>query len=499
MARRLFGAFRRVPAPPDPLARALADPRRYETQIDRLQLRHQASGRRDDPSGEDVAMASLVMHRRRVARLLATSVSQGRYRLHPAALRTIRVGGKDRIVFSYPLLDLVVHAVVADLLAERVEPTLSGALHSYRPGRSWWRGVSAFAAFVRAHSASRPDPRDRGLYVLRRDVESYTDSIPLAPGSALWPLVTEALGGEEVRTSPAWPLVEEVVRPRLLGDEGGLATRYRGVATGQPISVLCFNLYLRDLDHWLAAIPGAFAARYSDDLVVAHPDPAVIAQVDAELEARLAALDLRFNAKKRRDLYLTGAGRRSEALPAFAGTTTVTFLGMRIGMDGTVALGDRRVRALLREAERRARNTARALRRAPLDVRGRAVAATLDALLDPDEPVLIGGPAPILVHVVTDRRQLDWLDHALARIAASAATGDPGAAAFRQAPYRRIRADWGLRSLRRARDRGARTPEQRAAAATDPPASAAGRAWRSRRRLRRAPAPLPLATGRLDG
>jgi hypothetical protein len=268
--------------------------------------------------------------------------------------------------------------------------------------------------------------------------------------------VTETLGGEAVRASRAWPLVEEVVRPRLLGPDEGVATRYRGVATGQPISVLAFNLYLRALDRELEAVPGAFTARYSDDLLVAHPDPDVARELSDRLDGRLADLGLRFNARKRRDLYLTGAGRASDAWPEARGTTSVSFLGMRAGMDGTVALGERKVRGLLREAERRAWNTARSLRAADPEVRGRAVAAVVNALLDPDEPVLTGGPAPILARAVTDRAQLDWLDHALARIVASATTGDPGAAAFRIAPPRRVRGDWGLVSLRRARDRGAR-------------------------------------------
>jgi hypothetical protein len=396
------------------------------------------------------------MHRERVARLLADAVSSGRYELHPATLRTIRVNGKDRVVFAYPVLDLVVHGVVADLLLERVEPTLSERLSSYRPGRSWWSGVSAFAAYVRAHRAARPAPRDRGLYVLRRDVDAYTDSIPLGPASTMWPLIGELLGGlGEARASRTWPLVEEVVRPRLLGNGGGLATRLRGVATGQPISVLAFNLYLRELDHELEAVPGTFSARYSDDLLVAHPDAEVAQALSDRMDERLAGVGLRFGAKKRRDLFLTGAGRPSEAWPEARGTTWVPFLGMRVGMDGTVALGERKVRGLLREAERRAWNTARSLRASDEEARGRAVATVVNALLDPDEPVLTGGPAPVLARAVTDRPQLDWLDHALARIVASAVTGDPGAAAFRRVPPRRVR-DWGLVSLRRARDRGAR-------------------------------------------
>ena len=414
MGVRLLGAWRaRRRARPDPLALALADHRRYERQIDRLHLRHLTGSGLHRLTQDGVSLGSVVMHRTKVARLLAGAVSGGTYQLHPATLRTIRVGGKDRIVFEYPVLDLVGHGVVADLLAERVEPTLSGNLHSYRSGVSWWRGVAAFARYVRAHRDAHADPRDRGLYVLRRDVDAYTDSIPLGPSSPLWPLVTDVLGGDGVRSSPAWPLVEEVVRPRLQGREGDLACRVRGVATGQPISVLAFNLYLRELDREIEAVPGAFYARYSDDLLVAHPDAAVAREVDAVLDARLAALGLRFNARKSRDLYLTGAGRLSAAWPEARGTTFVTFLGMRVGMEGTVALGERKVRGLLREAERRARNTARALRDADDDRRGRAVAAVVNALLDPDEPVLTGGPAPILARAVTDRPQLDWLDHAV--------------------------------------------------------------------------------------
>jgi hypothetical protein len=128
---------------------------------------------------------------------------------------------------------------------------------------------------------------------------------------------------------------------------------------------------------------------------------------------------------------------------------------MRVAMDGTVALGGRKVRALLRDARRRAENTARALRDRPIDERGRAVTAVVNELLDPAAAHLEGAAARLLATAVTDRAQLDWLDHRLARIVASAVSGDPGAAAFRSVPYRRIREAWGLVSLRRARDRAA--------------------------------------------
>jgi len=171
------------------------------------------------------------------------------------------------------------------------------------------------------------------------------------------------------------------------------------------------------------------------------------------LEARLAELGLAFNAEKSRDLYFTGAGRPSLEWPEARGTTSVEFLGMRIGMDGTVSLGGNKVRDLLRDARRRARNTARALGGQSEDERGRATAAVVNALLDSDGTHLRGSAAPLLAGMVTDRRQLDWLDHQLARIVAGEVSGDQRAAAFRRISYRTIRNDWALVSLRLRRDR----------------------------------------------
>jgi hypothetical protein len=442
---------------------ALADHRRYERQIDRLHQRHLFDAGLHRLTDGEVSLATVVMHRGHVARLLARTVSAGDYRLRPATIRTIVVEGRERVVFDYPLLDLIVHGVVADVLTDAIEPLLSPAVYSYRRGVSSMVGVSAFARYVRRHRRERPDPRARGLYVLRRDIDSYTDSIPLGTDSPIWGQVNLAIKGFGGRlpTETDRRLIDEVIRPTVLADDGQPTVRTRGVATGQPISCVCFNLYLAEIDRDLSAIPGAFYARYSDDLLFAHPDADVCRAASAALDDRVEALGLRFNVEKMRDLYLTGAGRGSEAWPGARGTTSVTFLGMRMSLDGTVALGPRKIRGLLRDARRRAANTADALAGAELDDRGRGVTTALNALLDRGDAHLHGSAVPLLAHAVTDRRQLDELDHELARIAASAATGVRGPQAFRRAPYRTVRNDWRLISLRRVRDRVSTRPSRR--------------------------------------
>jgi hypothetical protein len=436
---------------------ALADRRRYERQVDRLHQRHLFDGGLYRLTDGEVSLATVIMHRAEVARLLARTVGSGAYQLRPAVVRQIVVEGRRRTVFAFPLLDMIVHGVVAEVLTELVEPLLSRGVYSYRAGTSWMEGVSALAAFLRRHRRERPDPLTRGLYVVRRDVDAYTDSIPLGARSAIWTQLDAlfAAAGGPPPTEADRRLIDEVVRPTVLSDDGAPATRLHGVATGQPIASVCFNLFLADVDREFDAIPGGFYARYSDDLVFAHPDADVALAASHVLDERIAALGLRFNDEKRSDLYLTGAGRDSVAWPEARGTSSLTFLGMLVAHDGTVSLGHRKTRGLLRDARRRAANTAAAVAGQDEQRRGRVVTGVLNALLDPRDPHLHGSAAPLLARVVTDRRQLDSLDHQLARIVASAVSGEAGPGAFRRVPYRRIRGGWGLRSLRRGRDNGA--------------------------------------------
>jgi hypothetical protein len=440
----------------DGLHAALADPRRYERQIDRLQQRHLFDGGMRRLREGDVSLGTVVMHRDHVARLLARAVSSGEYRVGAATLRSIRVDGKPRTIFELPLFDRIVHGVVADVLSEAVEPIVEASVYSYRPGVSWWDGVAAFSAYIRAHRRERPDPRTRGLYVLRRDIDTYTDSIPLGPSSAIWSQLEGALAGrgwEGSGSAADRALIRAVVRPEVRSAAGQVEQRDRGVATGMPISCLCFNLFLADVDREMGAVTGAFWARYSDDIVFAHPDPDVTRQADALLTRRVGELGLQFNRHKSQDLYVTAAGRESAEWPEARGASAVAFLGMRVLADGTVALGHRKVRDFLREARRRAANAARASQGLPPETRGRAIVAALRRLIDADDADLQGAAAPLLARAVTDRHQLDALDHELAGMVAAAVAGRPAPQAFRSVPYRRIRQDWGLPSLRMTRDR----------------------------------------------
>jgi hypothetical protein len=430
------------------LHKELRDRRRYLAQIDRLHQRYLFTRELYELKQGEVSLARIVERRRRTARLIARTVRLGEYRFEPGTVRTIVVKRKSRDVYAFRLTDLIVHGVVGTLVQEASAPLLSDQLFSYRKGISWWDGISSLAAFQRRHRRDRPDPKDRGLYVLRRDIDSYTDDLPVGRHSPVWGMLR---GLFPTASDADRTLLEEVVRPEVETPPDGRVRKIRGVATGQPISVALFNLYLAGFDRHFDTIPGAFYARYSDDIVFAHPDAAVVKAVRDHMDALIQELDLRFKTEKDQVLYVTAPGRASLEWGEAKAASWIPFLGTRVHADGRVSLGASKTRALLRDLRDRARRTARATG-GGADM-GPAIAGVVNQVLDPQHSPFQQRSASLLRRAVTDRAQLRQLDHEIARIVIEAATGAKGAHAFRTVPYRTVRGGWGLLSLEHARNR----------------------------------------------
>jgi hypothetical protein len=258
--------------------------------------------------------------------------------------------------------------------------------------------------------------------------------------------------GTPATDKPTWRLVEQTIRPEVHELGGGLAMRIRGVPTGQPISCVLFNLYLNGLDHALTAIPGGFYARYSDDLLFAHPDAKTAKHAAATIDARVRELDLTIKDEKAENLYLTGAGRSSDAWEETRGTTSVEFVGTTVSGSGTVALNRKKVRRVLRELERRVLRSAASVRRANGSDAGRAVCSVINQALEEKPGPFQQASASLIRRAITDRSQLAQIDYLLARMAVKAVTGDGSVRAFRRVPYRTVREVWGLTSLQHARN-----------------------------------------------
>lgn len=452
---RLLQTVRR----PRGLHARLTDHRTYEKQIQRLHNKYLFTRQLYSLRQDDVPLATISMNAAKVGKLIAKSVEDEGYKLGPARIRTIVAQGKERTVFSYGLMDLIVRSTVTALIDEAIDPLLSPKVYSYRRGVSWLAPAFDFAGYLRQHRREVRDKGKRGVYVLRRDIESYTDTIPVGARSQLWDFLREALAtaySDSRLSSYDWSLIQQTIRPEICGENRSLFCNIVGVPTGQPITAVLYNCYLMLLDRALEAIPGGFYARYSDDVLFAHPEAEVAKGAGLRLDEVLGSLGLSSNATKSENLYITVPGRPSLDWPETRGTSFVQFVGSRVSADGVVGLNNKKMRGLLRDIERRATRTAKALPDGDLDEVGRVVCAAVNRSLNSKTDPAQQRSASVIRRAVTDRKQLAQIDYWIARIVVRAVTGRSSVRAFRQVSYRKIREQWGLISLLHSRNKWGR-------------------------------------------
>src|SRR5262245_18860162 len=168
-----------------------------------------------------------------VARRLAAEVSSGQYAFEPLVPHAAFLNGKPRTIYSIDPLDAVVLGAITRVLAHAIEPRLGEHVHSYRKGRSQWTACRALLRYLREHARARPDPRSRGLYVLRRDVKRYDENIPVGEDSRLWSTLHELVANDRLGLRGGLDaFLRRAFRPPVVQLEGPPRPLDRGVPTG---------------------------------------------------------------------------------------------------------------------------------------------------------------------------------------------------------------------------------------------------------------------------
>jgi hypothetical protein len=423
--------------------RELSNPDRYVRQFDYLHHRYSGTHRIHSLSHHGVSFWDLVPDRRRFSRMIARAIEGGTYSMAPARVKQVWLD-KPRDIFYFEALDFVVHGVMGDILCDAIDPMLAPSVYSYRRGVSSWKAVCGFASYVRAHCRAHADVKKRGLYVFRSDVNGYIESIPLGAHSPLWPMLKNALG--ESFAGPRFHIVEQMLRPEIVADDGSRYMRCRGIPLGSAVATQALNLYLSGLDHRMEAIASAFYVRFGDDILFAHEDPGVVEHAIAMIRDHLRGLQLELQESKERLYWFNGAGRKSAEWPEARGSQTVVFVGCAVRFDGTITLPNDKARHVLVDLKQRIRRTVKLLCGAPMDDRASALVAVVNQCLDPSSPFATRH-APRLRALVTCRRQLEHLDHLIALMIAEALTGRRGVRAFRTVSRCTLRERYELVSL----------------------------------------------------
>ena len=144
--------------------------------------------------------------------------------------------------------------------------------------------------------------------------------------------------------------------------------------------------------------------------------------------------------------YFTGAAKKSSEWPEAEASDVVGFVGADVRFDGTLLLGKKKQREILRGLDARLRAVRPSLERLDGDDRARAAIAVANAALDEHHPFRL----PHVVYlrqIVTDRGFLKDMDFRVARLVAQASAGTNRWRSLREFSPRRLRQSLGLLSL----------------------------------------------------
>ncbi len=434
---------------------SLFDPRSYRLQLEKLVHKARQSPRRAELESEDVSLSAVYRNAPEFCARIAAEVAAGSYELQPLTRVRSLVAGKWRTLYRPELLDRVVLGAVAQRLTTLLEGHLSGDVYGYRPGRGTQTAISRVRRYLTEHRRERRDPSLRGVFVLQRDLSAFGESIPTHAESRLWSLVERVLSDVQNRREAEvmGRLVSAACRPLVRqGTDVELLTQ--GLPTGSPIQQPLANLYLTPLDADVSALEPGLYARFGDDMLIMNAEHQKASSLARQVSETVESLGLRFNATKVRDLYFTGPGRPwgLSSGPAWAPTSHLEYLGVRINFEGRLGLKRERQRQLVQGCRWRVENTIRLAD--PKDALG-AVATTLREALMTDS-CLREPNAAAVADWVDDRDQLRQLDRQLAQLCAEALSGVRGVRAFRRLPPKTLRAA-GLPSLLELRRRKRRS------------------------------------------
>jgi RNA-directed DNA polymerase len=226
---------------------------------------------------------------------------------HAAPVRRVSIpkpGTREQRPLGLPTIaDRAKQGLVTQALEPEWEARFEPNSYGFRPGRSTWDAIGAIYVQI----------NQKPKWVLEADIAKCFDRI----NHDAW-----------LRKLDAQPRISRQLKAWLkagVWDRGDWHPTEAGTPQGGPVSPLLAKVALHGLEERIQwAIPGRTAPaviRYADDLVVIHPDRAVIEQSQALMAEQLRGMGLELKPSKTRTTH---------TLHAEAGGAGFDFLGFNI-------------------------------------------------------------------------------------------------------------------------------------------------------------------------
>ena len=209
-------------------------------------------------------------HRKERMAELRRMLAEGTYRSSQYRHFDRRERGKTRHISALPFYpDRIVHWVLTLTTRDIFMRTFSARSYAAIPGRGTHKALRDLKASLRT---------GRYTHALKMDVHHYFESID------------KAILMEDLSRRIKDPAILSLYREVIFGYPGS------GIPIGNLTSQYLANLYLSDLDHFLAEKYHARAFRYMDDIIVLGWDTAWLRRVRTFTVKELAKLKLELNA-----------------------------------------------------------------------------------------------------------------------------------------------------------------------------------------------------------
>lgn len=242
-----------------------------------------------------------------------------------AIKHSVIVTDKARDIYIAAWPERVLMLALGQILTRRLAPMISKHVYSFQKGRGPHEAVRAATDFIRSQ-------RKRPLYVLKRDISKYGDSIPQPKLFAALEIATD------IRKSPLfYKLLKAAVRApfRNKNDEAA-ASLCVGIPSGSPLVPPLENFYLSPLDRKLGDIDNTFYGRYGDDIIFITPDRHIADWAMDEINKTVSNLGLEIKPQKMTNARLDYFKRLPD--DEYQHKTHVTWLGFSLTNHGFMGI-----------------------------------------------------------------------------------------------------------------------------------------------------------------
>ncbi len=288
-------------------------------------------------AGSEIDLRWLLSNKWTVISHLKSEIEDKKFFPGPATLTQVSLD-KDRDLISMSWPDRLIDSTLATTLTDIIEPKLSSRVYSFRKGRSHQKAVQDAARWIQSSHARRDSP-----WVLKLDISGYDRTIS---HSLLQKQLELVLGNQD---SYVWELLRAYFAPQLFDHSKVSAHKSGyGLSTGLCLTQVCANIYLMKLDSALESIPGAFYARFGDDVLFLHSDRETVLRAREETLKILSQLELTPSPSKSALFNLNlpspslAPDREGHPIPLAPNRVRFDYLGLSLNLKGEIFISRRR-------------------------------------------------------------------------------------------------------------------------------------------------------------